>query len=175
MCNIWNSPGSKNVTLDTDRRNNIFIFVFLVPFLCRAQLWVERLVPPCNAEHARKLPRQYVCSHHFSGSDFTLGDETCLDRLAFLHLCTAASHPSSAQHHGGPSSNSSSCEEDLHVLVPTNTYYPTKSIISLTKEPLQIWLDTSIPSVVSPEWSLPAETSMTPLFPLTLQLKELLL
>jgi hypothetical protein len=28
---------------------------------------------------------------------------------------------------------------------------------------------------VSPEWSLPAETSMTPLFPLTLQLKELLL
>jgi heme/copper-type cytochrome/quinol oxidase subunit 2 len=36
----------------------------------------------CNAEHARKLSRQYVCSLHFSETDFTLGDETSLDRLA---------------------------------------------------------------------------------------------
>jgi hypothetical protein len=36
---------------------------------------VERLDMPCNAEHPRKLPRQYVCSQHFSETDFTLGDE----------------------------------------------------------------------------------------------------
>jgi len=55
---------------------------FLVPFLHRAQLWTERLGMPCNAQHARKLSRQYVCSLHFSKTVFTLGDVTSLDRLA---------------------------------------------------------------------------------------------
>jgi len=39
---------------------------FMVPFLHRARLWVERLGMPCNAERARKLSRQYVCSLRFS-------------------------------------------------------------------------------------------------------------
>jgi len=30
---------------------------------------------PCNAQHARKLSTLYVCSLHFSETDFTLGDE----------------------------------------------------------------------------------------------------
>jgi hypothetical protein len=95
---------------------------FLVPFLHGAELWAERLGMPCNAEHARKLPRQCVCSQHFLEIDFTLGVETCLDRLAVPNPYTLASHPTSAWHHGGPFLNSSSCEEDLRVLVPTNTY-----------------------------------------------------
>jgi len=37
---------------------------------------------PCDAEHARKLSRQYVCILHFSETDFTLGDETSLERMA---------------------------------------------------------------------------------------------
>jgi len=41
---------------------------------------------PCNAELARKLSRQYVCSMHFPEIDFTLGDETSLDRLAVPDL-----------------------------------------------------------------------------------------
>jgi len=53
---------------------------------------------PCNAQHARKLSRQYVCSLHFSETDFTLGDETSLDRLAVPNLSTVASHSNSAQH-----------------------------------------------------------------------------
>jgi hypothetical protein len=71
---------------------------FLVPFLHRAQLWVERLGMPCNAEPARKLSRQYVCSLHFSKTDFTLGDETSLNRLAVPNPSTVTLHSSSAQH-----------------------------------------------------------------------------
>ena len=112
---------------------------------------------PCNAEHARKLSRQYVCSLHFSETDFTLGDETSLDRLAIPHPSTLASHSNSAQHHRGPSLNSSSCEEDLHVPAPTKTY-SMKFITSLTKH-IQIHLVTSLHSVISPDMLLPAETS----------------
>jgi hypothetical protein len=28
-------------------------------------LWAERLGTPCNAEYARKLPREYVYSQYF--------------------------------------------------------------------------------------------------------------
>jgi len=58
---------------------------------------VERLGTPSNAEHARKQSRQYVCSLHFSETEFTLGDETSLDRLAVPNPSTVASHPISAQ------------------------------------------------------------------------------
>ena len=91
----------------------------------------------CNAEHIRKLSRQYVCSLHFSETYFTVGDETSLDRLAVPNPSTVTSHFNSVQYHGGSSMNFSSCEEDLHVLVPTKTY-STKSITSLTEEPIQI-------------------------------------
>jgi len=50
----------------------------------------------------------------------------------------------------------SSCEEDLHVLVPTKTY-SMKSVTSLTKEYIPVHTDTSLPSVVSLDKSLPAE------------------
>jgi hypothetical protein len=53
--------------------------------------------------------------------------------------------------------NSSSCEEDLHVLVRTETY-STKFITSLTIEPIAIQSETSLPAVVSPDQSSPAET-----------------
>jgi len=53
---------------------------------------------PCNAEHARKLSGQYVCSLHFSEADFTLGDETSLYRLAVPNSSTVVSHYNSAQH-----------------------------------------------------------------------------
>jgi len=36
----------------------------------------------CNAEHARKLSRQYVCSLRSSKTEFTLGDETIFEILA---------------------------------------------------------------------------------------------
>jgi hypothetical protein len=51
-----------------------------------------------HAQHAIKLSRQYVCSLHFSETDFTLGDETSLDKLAVQNLSTMASHFNSAQH-----------------------------------------------------------------------------
>jgi len=76
----------------------VLFVIFLVPFLHRALLWAERLGMPCNAEHARKLPWQYVCSLHFSKTDFTLGDETSLDRLAVPNSSTVASHSILAQH-----------------------------------------------------------------------------
>ena len=119
---------------------------------------------PCNAEHASKLSRQYACSPHFLETDLTVGDETCLDRLAVPYP-SVASHSSSAQHHEGPSLNSTSCEEDLHVLVPTKTY-STKSITSLTEEPIQIHSDTSLPLVISPDKQKPVLfQKKTPPFP----------
>jgi hypothetical protein len=36
----------------------------------------------CDAEMASRLFRQYVCSLHFSESDFTVGDKRRLNRLA---------------------------------------------------------------------------------------------
>jgi len=86
-----------------------------------------------------------------------LADETHLDRLAVQNLCTVVSHPQSAEHCEEPFLNSSSCEEDLNVLVPTKTY-STKFVTSLTKEPIAIQSETSLHSVVSPDLSLPAET-----------------
>jgi hypothetical protein len=89
---------------------------------------------PCDEEMASRLFRQYVCSLHFLESDFTVGDRRRLKRLAVPNPFTVASHSNSTQHHGGPSLNSSSCEEDLHALVSTRTY-SKKSITSLTKNP----------------------------------------
>jgi len=85
-----------------------------------------------------------------SWSDSTLADETCPDRLAVPYLCTVVSH----SHREEPSLNSSSSEEDFYVLVPTKTY-STKSMISLTKGPIPIQTDTSLPSVISPDQQKP--------------------
>ena len=112
---------------------------------------------PCDAETARRLFRHHVCSLHFSESDFIVGDRRRLNRTAVPNPFTVASHSSSTQHHGGPSLNSSSCE-DLHVLVPARIY-SKKSMTLLTKEPIQIHSDISLPSSVSPDISLPAEAS----------------
>ena len=113
---------------------------------------------PCDAEHARTLSRQYVCSLHFSDTYFTVSYKTRLERLAVPNPFTVASHSNSAQHHGGPSSNSSSFEEYLHMLVPTETY-SNKSKTSVTEEPIQIDSDTSLLSFISSDMSVPAETS----------------
>ena len=113
---------------------------------------------PCDAEHARTLLRHYVCSLHFSETDFTVGDKTRLKRWAVPNRFTVASHSNLAQHHGGPSSNSSSSEEYLRVLVPTKTY-SNKSTTSVTEEPIQNHSDTTLPSFISPDMSVPAETS----------------
>ena len=106
-----------------------------------------------------------------------LAVETHLDRLAIPNLCTAVSHCHSAEHCEEPSLNSSASEEDLHVLVPTKTY-STKSITSLTEEPIPIQSDIFLCSLVSPDQSLPQKPSLfqkkTPLFPLVLQMKVLL-
>jgi hypothetical protein len=110
-----------------------------------------------EALHAGNLHRQYVCSWHFSATDFTLAYETCLDRFGVPNLCTAISHPHSAKHHKELSLNFSSSEEDFHVLVPTKTY-STKSITSLTDESIPIQSHTSLPSVLSPYQLLPEET-----------------
>jgi hypothetical protein len=63
---------------------------FFIHFLHRAQLLVDKLGMPCNAEHAWKLSKQYVCRLHFSETDFTLGDETSMDRLAVPNPSTVA-------------------------------------------------------------------------------------
>jgi hypothetical protein len=46
----------------------------------QAQLWAEKLGMPCDAQHVRTLSRQYVCSMHFSETDFTVGDKIRLER-----------------------------------------------------------------------------------------------
>jgi hypothetical protein len=51
---------------------------------------------PCNAEHARKLSRQYVYRLHFAETDFTLDDETSLEKLAVQNPSTVALHSNSA-------------------------------------------------------------------------------
>jgi len=56
--------------------------------------------------------------------------------------------PHPAWHHEESSLNSSSCDVDLHVLVPTKTY-STKAITSLTKEHIPIQSDTFLLSVIS--------------------------
>ena len=56
---------------------------------------------PCNAEFARKLSRQVVCGLHFSETDFTVVDETILDRLAIPNPPTVVSNSNSVQYHGG--------------------------------------------------------------------------
>jgi len=113
---------------------------------------------PCDAEHARTLLRQYICSLHFSETVFAVCDKTQLERLAIPNPFTVALHSNSAQHHGGTSLNSSSFEEYLHVLVPTKTY-SKKSKTSVTEEPIQIHSNTSLPSFISPDMSVPAETN----------------
>ena len=113
---------------------------------------------PCDAEYARSLSRQYVCSLHFSETDFTVGDKRRLERWAVPNPFTVASHSNSALHHGGPSANSSSFEEYLHVLVPTKMY-SKKSQTSVTEETNQIHSDTSLPSFISSDMFVPAETS----------------
>jgi hypothetical protein len=52
----------------------------------------------------------------------------------------------------------SSSEEDLHFLIPTNTY-SKMPVTSLTEKSIPIQSDTSEPSVISPDKTLPAETS----------------
>jgi hypothetical protein len=91
-------------------------------------------------------------------TEFTLADETHPDRLAVPNLCTVVSHSHAAHHLEESSLNSSSSEEDLHVLVPTKIY-SKKSKTSLTEEPIEIHSDTSLPSFISPDMSVPAETS----------------
>ena len=60
--------------------------------------------------------------------------------------------------YGSPSTNSSSFEEYLHVLVPTKTY-SKQSQTSVTEETNQIHSETSLPSFISPDMFVLAETS----------------
>jgi len=80
LCEKWCSPSIKNVEYDTNHKNEGFICIITDSIY--TQLLAERLAMPCNAQHARKLSRQYVCSLLFSKTEFTLGDETILERLA---------------------------------------------------------------------------------------------
>jgi len=130
---------------------------------------------PCGAEHARTLSRQYVCSLHFSNTDITVGDKTRLEWLAVPNSFTAPSHSNSAEHHGGPSVNSSSFKKYLHVLFPTKTY-SKKSQTSVIKETNQIHSDTSLPSFISPVYQQKPVLfqKKTSPFSLSLQMKVLL-
>jgi hypothetical protein len=65
--------------------------------------------------------------------------------------------PHSTPHHEEPSLNSSS-SEDLHVLIPTKTCSKT-SITSQTEEPIPILSDPFLSSSISPDHSLPGDTS----------------
>jgi hypothetical protein len=112
----------------------------------------------CTAEHARKLRTQYVCSKHFSETDFKLGDKTRLNNVAVPSLCTVVAHSHSAPHSEEPSSSFSSCEENLTVRIPARTFSRMPQTL-VTKEPVAAQLPTSLPSGISPDLSLPAETS----------------
>ena len=152
--------------------NKTLITGITVPFLHRAQLWVERFGMPCDAEHARTLSRQYVCSLHFSETDFTVGDKTKLERLGVPNPFTVAPHSNSAQHHGGPSSNSPSFEEYLHVLVPTKTYSKkSRTSSKSTQTPPYLHL---YPLTCLYQQKPALFQKKTPPFPLSLQMKVLM-
>jgi hypothetical protein len=53
---------------------------------------------------------------------FHLSFTRVLTRMTVPNPCAALSHAHSARHYKEPSLNSSSCEEDLHVQIPTNNY-----------------------------------------------------
>jgi hypothetical protein len=110
-----------------------------------------------NAEVAVKHRKLYVCSQHFSETDFTSANKTRLNRLAVPKPHTPAPHPHSTSHHEEPTLNSSS-SEDLHVLIPSKTYSKI-SITSRTEEPIPIQSDPISSSSLFRDHSLAAETS----------------
>jgi hypothetical protein len=71
----------------------------------RAQLGAERL--PCNAQQARTLNRQYICSNYFSETIFTFAEKTCLNKFAVPSCCAMVPLPHSTTHPEEPSLNSS--------------------------------------------------------------------
>jgi hypothetical protein len=110
--------------------------------------------------HTRKLRTQYVCNQHFSEIGFTLADKTHLNNVAVPNLYTVRAHPHSAPHSVETSSSSSS-EENLQVLIPARTY--SRIFLTLvTEEPVPVQSHTSLPSVISPDLTQPAETSTFP-------------
>jgi hypothetical protein len=125
-----------NVSSDTNHRNNSFISVF------SGFIFTQGSAVGIETRHARKLRRQYVCSWHFSATDFTLAYETCLDRFGVPNLCTAVSLLHSAKHHEEPSLNSLSSE---------------KTFISWSL-PIPIQSDISLPSAVFSYQLLQEET-----------------
>ena len=123
-----------------------------------AQMWMDRLCSSCSAEHTRKLQKQYVCSQHFSEIVFTSAGKTHPNNVTIPYLCTVIAHPCSALLSKGLALSFSFSEEDLHVLVPTETY-SRMSITLVTEEPVPIQSHSSVPLVISLDLSLPAEAS----------------
>jgi hypothetical protein len=73
LCNKWSSSGSTMYPNTLTIGIRVSFLSFLVSFLHGSAAGRE-------TRHARILCRQYVCSWHFSATDFTLANETCLDR-----------------------------------------------------------------------------------------------
>jgi len=108
---------------------------------------------PCNAEYSQGITSATCISQRLI-SEWVIKQSW---RDQQFQLLFVASHYNSAQHNGGPSSNSSSFEEYLHVLVPSKRY-SKKSQTSMNEESNQIPSDTSLPSFISPDIFVPAET-----------------
>jgi hypothetical protein len=101
----------------------------VILLLHRAQLWAERLGMSGKAEHTRRLRQQYVCSQHFSETDFTSAGKTHLNNVALPNPCTVIAHPHSAAFSGVFSSSSSSSEENRKIIIPTRTYSRMSQIL----------------------------------------------
>ena len=87
----WIHLAVKNITIWIP----VSFLYFLISFLQRAHLWAERLDVPYIAKHARKWSRHYLCSRHFSETNFILAEKIHLARLKVVIciICTKSFMP----------------------------------------------------------------------------------
>ncbi|XP_069692245.1 zinc finger protein 853-like [Periplaneta americana] len=172
-CSVDGCPGSSRS--DPELR-----FFFFPRNPLRAQLWAEKLGMPCSVEEARPLCRKVVCSRHFSDTDFTTNKRTRLNWTAVpsLHdsvldlILKPEPSFSSISLPESPVPTVLDSEDELRVLVPTNTYAKT-SICPPTFIPILVpeHTDNYSPSLAVPkkEPSQPSDDTLSLKDPLSPQ------
>jgi hypothetical protein len=123
-------------------------------------VWAGRVGISCTVDSARMLGYKYLCSRHFSESDFTTAERVCLNRVAVpcgsdsvAQLLPKPPDPSLRTPSFDPPFSVLTAEDDLHVLPPTRTY--SKILVPSSVTPIPIPADSSSPSF-SPSFQMSA-------------------
>jgi hypothetical protein len=111
-------------------------------------VWAGRVGISCTVDSARMLCYKYLCSRHFSESDFTTAERVRLNRVAapcgsdsVAQLLPKPPDPSLHTPPFDPPSSVLTAEDDLHVLPPTRTY--SKALVPSAVTPSPIPADSS--------------------------------